>query len=92
MALMNLFKFFISNVQMLDRHGVEYLANNMPTIHRDRHNMTKNDAELRYIRHASTSPGAHNLHFYTVRKRKSDKVSDTWLAVCAKGVEVYEVC
>ncbi|XP_005093424.1 uncharacterized protein LOC101863416 [Aplysia californica] len=75
---------------MLDRHGVDYLANNMPTIHKDLHNLTKNDAELRYIRNASMPPGGHNLHFYTVRKRKSDKVCDTWLAICAKGVEVYE--
>uniref|UniRef100_A0A2C9KW49 FERM domain-containing protein n=1 Tax=Biomphalaria glabrata TaxID=6526 RepID=A0A2C9KW49_BIOGL len=75
---------------MLDRHGADYLARHLPTVHRDLHNMTKNDAELRYIRNASLHPGAHNLHFYTVKKRKSDKALNTWLAVCAKGVEVYE--
>ncbi|RUS84496.1 hypothetical protein EGW08_007735 [Elysia chlorotica] len=75
---------------MVERHGIEYLEKNVPTIHRDLHNMTRNDAELRYIRVASSPPGAHNLHLYTVRKRKSDKVANTWLAVCAKGVEVFE--
>ncbi|XP_059169810.1 protein expanded-like isoform X2 [Physella acuta] len=75
---------------MVERHGATYLASNMPTIHKDLHNMTRNDAELRYIRNASTPPGAHNLHFYTVRKRKTDKAVNTWLAICAKGVEVYE--
>ncbi|KAH9492923.1 FERM domain-containing protein 6 [Bulinus truncatus] len=75
---------------MLERYGVDYLASNLPTIHKDLHNMTRNDAELRYIRYASTQPGAHNLHFYPVKKRKSDKTLNTWLAICAKGVEVYE--
>ncbi|CAL1526866.1 unnamed protein product [Lymnaea stagnalis] len=75
---------------MLDRHGLDYLASNMPTVHKDLNNMTRNDAELRYIRNASMQPGAHNLHFYTVRKRKTDKAVNTWLAICAKGVEVYE--
>ena len=76
---------------MVERHGIEYLEKNVPTIHKDLHNMTRNDAELRYIRVASSPPGAHNLHLYTARKRKSDKACNTWLAVCAKGVEVYEV-
>ena len=60
--------------QMLQRWSVEYMYTNMPTVHQDLHNMTKNDAELRYIRQASQSPGSHNLNFYTVRKRKQDKV------------------
>lgn len=75
---------------MLERHGVEYLAKSTPVIHQDLHNMTRNEAELRYIRSSSLPPGAHNLHFYTVRKRKTDKTCNTWLAVCAKGVDVYE--
>ncbi|GFN94468.1 Ferm domain containing 6 [Plakobranchus ocellatus] len=75
---------------VVERHGLEYLEKNVPTLHKDLHNMSRNDAELRYIKVASSPPGAHNLHLYTVRKRKSDKACNTWLAVCAKGVEIYE--
>uniref|UniRef100_A0A0B7AQ35 FERM domain-containing protein n=1 Tax=Arion vulgaris TaxID=1028688 RepID=A0A0B7AQ35_9EUPU len=75
---------------ILERHGLDYLAHNVPTLHRDLHNMTKNDAKLCYIRNASMSPGALNLHFYMVRKHKNDKHCNTWLAICARGVEIYE--
>ncbi|CAG5129827.1 unnamed protein product [Candidula unifasciata] len=75
---------------IVQRHGLDYLADNLPTLHRDLHNMTRNDAELRYIRNASMPPGALNLHFYMVRRRKTDRTCNTWLAICAKGVEVYE--
>lgn len=78
-------------IQMVEKRGVDYLRDNGPLIHHDMHNVTRTDAELKYIRECSTSPGAHNLHFYRVRKKKTDKLCNTWLAICARGVEVYEV-
>lgn len=77
--------------QMLEKRGVDYLSDNSPLVHRDLHNVTRTDAELKYVRECSSPPGAHNLHFYRVRKKKTDKVCNTWLAICARGVEVYEV-
>ena len=77
--------------QMLEKRGVDYLGDNSPLVHRDLHNVTRTDAELKYVRECSSPPGAHNLHFYRVRKKKTDKVCNTWLAICARGVEVYEV-
>ena len=78
--------------QMVEKRGLDYLRNNCPLVHQDLHNMTRTDAELKYVRECSSPPGAHNLHFYRVRKKKTDKVCNTWLAICARGVEVYEVC
>ncbi|KAK7506980.1 hypothetical protein BaRGS_00001831 [Batillaria attramentaria] len=75
---------------ILEKRGVTYLQDNCPLVHRDLHNVTRTDAELKYIREGSSPPGAHNLHFYRVRKKKTDKACNTWLAICARGVEVYE--
>ncbi|KAK7104751.1 uncharacterized protein [Littorina saxatilis] len=75
---------------ILEKRGAEYLGHNCPLVHRDLHNVTRTDAELKYVRECSSPPGAHNLHFYRARKKKTDKVCNTWLAICARGVEVYE--
>ncbi|XP_076442408.1 uncharacterized protein LOC143281214 [Babylonia areolata] len=75
---------------MLEKRGVDYLSANCPLVHQDMHNITRTDAELKYVRECSTAPGAHNLHFYRVRKKKTDKECNTWLAICPRGVEVYE--
>lgn len=77
--------------QMVKRRGENYIVNNTPVIHKDLQNVTKSEAELRFIREASMSPAAHNLHFYRLRKRKIDKTCNAWLGVCAKGIEIYEV-
>lgn len=76
---------------MVKRRGENYIVNNIPVIHKDLQNVTKSEAELRFIREASMSPAAHNLHFYRLRKRKTDKSCNAWLGVCAKGIEIYEV-
>lgn len=75
---------------ILKKRGATYLQDNCPLVHRDLHNITRTDAELKYVREGSLAPGAHNLHFYRVRKKKSDNACNTWLAICARGVEVYE--
>ncbi|XP_061173033.1 protein expanded-like [Saccostrea echinata] len=75
---------------MVKRRGENYIVNNTPVIHQDLQNVTKSEAELRFIREASMSPAAHNLHFYRLRKRKTDKTCNAWLGVCAKGIELYE--
>ncbi|KAL8590064.1 hypothetical protein ACOMHN_034295 [Nucella lapillus] len=75
---------------MAEKRGSVYLSLNCPLIHQDMHNVTRTDAQLKYVRECSTPPGAHNLHFYRVRKKKTDKACNTWLAICPRGVEVYE--
>ncbi|XP_046351374.1 uncharacterized protein LOC124131899 [Haliotis rufescens] len=75
---------------IVEKLGIAYLTKHAPSIHKDIRHTTKSDAELRFIRETSIAPAAHNVHFYKAKKKKTDKVWNTWLAVCAKGVEVYE--
>ena len=78
--------------QLLKEKGLEFIARNAPVLHKDLHNMTRSLAKLKFIREVSGPPSEHNLHFYKVKRKKTDKVTNMWLAICAKGVQVYEVC
>lgn len=73
-----------------EKRGSDYICKNTPLIHQDLHNLSKSEAEFRFIREASVSPAAFNLHFYRLKKRKTDKNWNAWLGICAKGIEIYE--
>ncbi|OWF53755.1 uncharacterized protein LOC110445987 [Mizuhopecten yessoensis] len=75
---------------MIQQRGSPYIQTNTPLIHQDLQNLTKSEAKLRFIKEASLSPAAHNLHFYRLRKRKTDKRWNAWLGICARGIEIYE--
>ncbi|KAH3847905.1 protein expanded-like [Dreissena polymorpha] len=75
---------------MVQAHGEDYIVNNTPVVHKDLHNVSKSEAEWRFIKETSQPPAAHNLHFYRLRKKKTDKTWNAWLGVCAKGIEIYE--
>lgn len=75
---------------MIQQRGTPYIQKNTPLIHQDLMNLTKSEAKLRFIKEASLSPAAHNLHFYRLRKRKTDKRWNAWLGICARGIEIYE--
>ena len=77
--------------QIVEKRGRGYLVNNTPVVHRDLTSLSSSDAEWRYIKETSSPPSAHNLHFYRLRKKKTDKVWNAWLGICAKGIEIYEV-
>ena len=84
-------KKLFSSSKVLESHGEDYIVNNTPVVHKDLRNLSRSEAELRYIRETSTEPCSHNLHFYTLRKKKTDKACNAWLGICAKGIEIYEV-
>ncbi|XP_063426445.1 uncharacterized protein LOC134710159 [Mytilus trossulus] len=73
-----------------NKRGKDYICKNTPLIHQDLHNLSKSEAEFKFIREASISPAAYNLHFYRLKKRKTDKNWNAWLGICAKGIEIYE--
>ncbi|CAE1284780.1 unnamed protein product [Acanthosepion pharaonis] len=75
---------------MVGEHGQEYLFQNAPKMHKEQQDVTKNEAELKYIRESIKYPAAHNLHFYRMKKKKTDKIWNAWLGICPKGVEIYE--
>ena len=78
-------------MQVLLKHGADYIRRNMPQMHRDLHGMTKMEAQMHYIKDVSAPPTAHNLHFYQLKKRKTDALGTAWLGICPKGLEIYEV-
>ncbi|XP_053395461.1 protein expanded-like [Mercenaria mercenaria] len=75
---------------MVDLHGQSYLVKNTPVVHRDLQSVSRSEAEWRFIKETSVPPSAHNLHFYRLRKKKTDKAWNAWLGICAKGIEIYE--
>ncbi|WAR18754.1 FRMD1-like protein [Mya arenaria] len=75
---------------ILEAHGEDYIVNNTPVVHRDLRNLSRSEAEWRFIKETSSQPAAHNLHFYRLRKKKTDRVCNAWLGICAKGIEIYE--
>jgi len=78
--------------QVMIRRGQDYITNHLPSIHRDMAGMSSPDARVQYIRDLSEPPTAHNMHFYRLRRRKYDPApGNDWLAICPKGLEVYEV-
>ncbi len=60
-------------------------------MHNDLAGMTKMEAQMNYIRDVSMQPTGHNLHFYKLKKRKTDSLGTAWLGICPKGIEIYEV-
>lgn len=77
--------------QIVEKRGKKYLVDNTPIVHRDLHSLSRSEAEWRFIKETSSPPSAHNLHFYRLRKKKTDKAWNAWLGICAKGIEIYEV-
>jgi hypothetical protein len=77
---------------VLMRRGQDYITHHLPSIHRDMSGMSRAEARVQYIRDLSMPPSTHNVHFYQLRRRKYDPPpGNEWLAVCPKGIEVYEV-
>jgi len=78
--------------QVMMRRGQDYITSHLPSVHRDMAGISPPDARVQYIRDLSEPPAAHNMHFYRLRRRKYDPVpGNDWLAICPKGLEVYEV-
>ena len=79
-------------VQVLMRRGQDYITHHLPSIHRDMSGMSRVEARVQFIRDLSTPPATHNMHFYRLRRRKYDPPpGKEWLAVCPRGIEIYEV-
>jgi len=78
--------------QVMIRRGQDYITSHLPSVHRDMAGISPPDARVQYIRDLSEPPAKHNMHFYRLRRRKYDPVpGNDWLAICPKGLEIYEV-
>ena len=63
----------------------------MSKLHKDRNDMPRYDAQMAFIKEISVDSAAHNLHFYRLKKRKTDLQQKSWLGICPAGIEIYEV-
>ncbi|PSN49531.1 hypothetical protein C0J52_04976 [Blattella germanica] len=74
--------------------GDQQLVQTVTALHRENHGITKAEAELLYIREASSSEAStrtHNAHLYRLKHKKQEVgQGSVWLAICAKGIEIYE--
>ena len=76
---------------MVDERSQDYIERHLPAMHADLCGMSRLDAMMHFIKDVSLPPHAHNLHFYKLKKRKGDPLGTAWLAVCPKGIQIYEV-
>ncbi|XP_063615796.1 FERM domain-containing protein 6-like, partial [Penaeus indicus] len=75
---------------VVERVGLTYIMEHAPHMHRDNLGLTQAEAHAQYIREASQQEAPHNLHIYQLRYKKQDPSPQVALAICAKGVEIYE--
>jgi hypothetical protein len=85
---------YVIYVQMVS--GDQQLVQTLSALHRENHGLNKAEAELQYIREVSSAevfPLTHNAHLYRLKHKKQEAGhGSVWLAICAKGIEIYEVC
>ena len=75
----------------MERLGNSYIMENVPHLHRDNVGMGREEAQAQYIREASQQEAPHNLHLYHLRCKKQEPTPQVAMAICAKGVDLYEV-
>lgn len=80
---------------MVNSGGETRLVQMASSLHRSNHGLTKQEAEIQYIREASsadTSPLTHNSHLYRLKHKKQDVGSgNVLLSICTRGIQLYEV-
>ncbi|KAJ9594413.1 hypothetical protein L9F63_014138, partial [Diploptera punctata] len=80
--------------QQMATSGDQQLVQTVRVLHRHNHGISKSEAELQYIREASSAevcPLTHNSHLYRLKRKKQETgQGSVWLAICAKGIEIYE--
>ena len=70
---------------------MDALLSAMPAVHRENTDMPPGEAEMAYIREASSMEAPHNLHLYRLKRRKSDPTGTVLLGICPNGIELYQV-
>lgn len=81
---------------MVNNGGEARLVQMASNLHRANHGLTTQEAEIQYIREASsadTSPLTHNSHLYRLKHKKQDTgLGTVLLSICTRGIQLYEVC
>lgn len=74
---------------VIKRRGENYIVKHVPSMHRDQKGTTPALAQKAFIREAASTP-EHNMHFYRLKKTKTEQTPSIWLGVCTKGIHLYE--
>lgn len=74
---------------VIKRRGENYIIKHVPSMHHDQAGTTPACAQKAFIREATTTP-EHNMHFYRLKKTKTEHTPSIWLGVCTKGIYLYE--
>lgn len=75
---------------ILERLGEKYIIQHLPKMHQDNWGLSKTEAQAYYIKEASDTKAAHNMHLFSVKRKKGKLFDDVWLGICCKGIEIYE--
>lgn len=82
-------------LQMVCSGGESRIVQTAASLHRSNRGLSQSEAESQFIREASsldTSPLTHNAHLYRLKHKKQDPgPGSVLLAICARGIELYEV-
>ena len=78
-------------MQVINKRGDDYIRKSMPSFHKELGSLSRVEAQMRFIKDISSPPTSHNLHFYQLKKRKTDTMGTAYLGICPKGIEIYDV-
>ncbi|XP_078000811.1 uncharacterized protein LOC144453401 [Glandiceps talaboti] len=73
---------------VLERRGEDYILDNVPGMHCDQRGMSKTEAQNEFIKQASSCL-EFVMHFYSVKKNKSDSMPYILIGVGTKGLQIY---
>ncbi|XP_022097323.1 FERM domain-containing protein 6-like isoform X2 [Acanthaster planci] len=74
---------------VIKRRGEAYIVKHVPAMHRDQRGTTRVYAQRAYIREASNTI-EHVMHFYRLKKTKTEQTPSIWLGISTRGIQLYE--
>ncbi|XP_072031796.1 uncharacterized protein [Amphiura filiformis] len=74
---------------VIKRRGEDYFVKHVPAMHLDQKGTSRVYAQKAFIREASNT-AEHAMHFYRLKKTKTEQSPSIWLGICTKGIQLYE--
>ncbi|XP_033626932.1 FERM domain-containing protein 1-like [Asterias rubens] len=74
---------------VIKRRGEAYIVKHVPSMHRDQRGTTGVYAQRAFIREASNTI-EHVMHFYRLKKTKTEQTPSIWLGISTRGIQLYE--
>ncbi|KAJ8045316.1 FERM domain-containing protein 6 [Holothuria leucospilota] len=74
---------------VIKRRGENYILRHVPAMHRDQHGTSRALAQRAFIREASMTI-EHTMHFYRLKKTKTETSPSIWLGISTRGIQLYK--